>query len=221
MRILVISQDQYTRNFLDISFDAVCFAVDLAVSARSGSFLGRTNDYDIIIMEHLLSEQNCVGVCKEIRKAGKKSPIIIIAESKKIEDKIACFNAGADDYILKPFSFDELLARTQVLLRRPHRIEEVSFEIDNIRLEVHSQRVLFREKEIYLTKKEFALLEYLMKNKGMVLSRGMILEHVWNTETNPFSNTIETHIMNLRKKIRDIKKKLIVSIPGRGYKIIA
>jgi len=219
MRILIIEDDRKMREFLEISLESTCFVVDIATSGERGSFIARTNDYDLIICEYFLPEKSAITVCKEIRAAQKKMPIIIISESREIDDKILCFNAGADDYVLKPFSFDELLARIHVILRRPRHIEDCVLEIEYVRLETGRQRVTCKEKEIYLTRKEFALLEYLMKNKGMVLSRGMIIEHVWNLDINPFSNTIETHIMNLRKKIYDLKKNLIVSIPGRGYKI--
>ncbi len=219
MRILIIEDDKKVAEFLEISLRSSCFIIDIAKTGEKGSFFARTNDYDLIICEYFLPEKSAVSVCKEIRSAKKKMPIIILSESKEIEDKIQCFNAGADDYVLKPFSVDELLARIHVILRRPRILEEKILEIDGVRMETGKQRVTYRDKEIYLTKKEFALLEYLMKNKGHVLSRGMILEHVWDIDTNPFSNTIETHILNIRRKVRDMKKKLIVSIPGRGYKM--
>ncbi len=219
MRILIIEDDKKIREFLEISLLSVCFAVDTSIDGRNASFIARTNDYDLIICEYFLPEKTAIEVCKEIRAAGKNVPIIVLSESRELDDKIDCFNAGADDYVLKPFSFDELLIRIKVIMRRPRAIQEHTIEVAHIKLETTKQRVVSKNKEIYLTKKEFALLEYLMQNKGHVLSRGMILEHVWNLEINPFSNTIETHIMNLRKKVQDMKKNIIISIPGRGYKI--
>ena len=222
MRILIIEDDRKIKEFLEISLQAACFAVDCAADGEKGSFIARTNDYDLVICEYFLPEKSSATVCREIRAAGKRMPIIILSESKAIEDKVECFNAGADDYVMKPFSFEELIARIRVILKRaPHHIQGETFRAENIRLETGPQRAFNKEKEVYLTKKEFALLEYLMKNKGFVLSRGLILEHVWNMETNPFSNTIETHIMNLRRKFNDLSKSLIVSIHGRGYKIDA
>lgn len=221
MRILIIENDKKIREFLEISLLSACFAVDTSIDGKNASFVARTNEYDLIICNHFLPEKTAPQICKEIRAIGRNMPIIILSESKKLEEKIECFNAGADDYILKPFSFDELLARIRVIMRRPRPIQEHTLEVADIRLEVSKQRVTYKEKEIYLTKKEFALLEYLMQNKGHVLSRGMILEHVWNLEINPFSNTIETHILNIRKKIKDMNKNLIISIPGRGYKILS
>lgn len=221
MRVLIIEDDRKMREFLEISLVSACFAVDVSTDGKNASFLARTNEYDLIISEFFLPEKTAIEISKEIRAAGRNMPIIVLSESRELDDKIDCFSAGADDYVLKPFSFDELLARIRVIMRRARHIHGHTLQVANIKLEITRQVVTYRDKEIYLTKKEFALLEYLMQNKGHVLSRGMILEHVWNLEINPFSNTIETHIMNLRKKIRDINKKLIISIPGRGYKILA
>ena len=221
MRVLIIEDDKKIKEFLEISLMSACFAVDSSDDAKKASFLARTNDYDLIICEFFISDTTAIEVCKEIRGKGKNMPIIILSESREIEDKIDCFNAGADDYVLKPFSFEELLARIRVIMRRSIQIHGHTLEVANVKLETTKQIVTCENKEIYQTKKEFALLEYLMRNKGHVISRGMILEHVWNLEINPFSNTIETHIMNIRKKIKDMDKNLIVSIPGRGYKITA
>ena len=126
---------------------------------------------------------------------------------------------GADDHLTKPFYFEELLARVEVLLRRPRTLCKPIFNIHNVKLDSHRQLVTRNEKRIYLTKKEFALLEYLLRNKGAVVSRSMIMEHVWDNEADPFSNTIESHIRNLRKKIDCRRKRLIHNVPGRGYKI--
>lgn len=219
MRILLIEDDRKMREFLEISLQAACFSVDIAEDGERGSYIARTNDYDLIMCEYFLPEKSSISVCKEIRNAQKKTPIIILSESRDIDDKIACFNAGADDYVLKPCAFEELHARMRVMLRRPRNTVDHVLEIRNLRLESGRQRVLYKQKELYLTRKEFALLEYLMRNAGCVLSRGMILEHVWNMDINPFSNTIETHIMNLRKKVCDLHKEFIVCVPGRGYKM--
>jgi DNA-binding response OmpR family regulator len=221
MRILLVEKNKKFRDFLKISLLSECHAVDVLEDEKKLSFIARTNDFDLIICEYFLSEKTATEICKEIRGAGKNMPIIVISENKNLEDKINCLSAGADDYILKPFSLDELLMRIKVIMRRPRSIQEPTLEVAHVKLEPSKQIVTSRDKEIYLTKKEFALLEYLMKNRGNVVSRGMIIEHVWNLESDPFSNTIETHIMNIRKKISDMDKNLIVSIPGRGYKVLA
>jgi len=137
-----------------------------------------------------------------------------------VETKIDLLTLGADDYVSKPFSFEELLARIRALLRRPQLIQSSILQVSDLVLDINKQSVKRGTKGVYLTKKQFSLLEYLMKNKGKVLSRGMIMEHVWNIESDPFSNTIEAHILNLRKRIRGgNKRELIHNVPGRGYKI--
>jgi DNA-binding response OmpR family regulator len=136
-----------------------------------------------------------------------------------VNDKIELLNCGADDYLTKPFSFEELLARMRALLRRPAQIQESNFKIADIEVRHDRHQVFKRGKELHLTRKEFTLLSYLIMNKERVLTRGQLLEHVWDINADPFSNTIEAHILNLRKKLGDTKKRLIRSVPGRGYKI--
>jgi len=134
--------------------------------------------------------------------------------------KVELLDAGADDYLSKPFSIDEFLARVRALLRRPNRIEGEILTYDDLVLNIKAHTVFRAKKEIHLTPKEFMLLEYLLRNKGAVLPRSLILEHVWNMDTDPFSNTIESHILSLRRKIdRDGKRDVIHTVPGVGYKI--
>jgi DNA-binding response OmpR family regulator len=143
----------------------------------------------------------------------------MVSVKADIPEKVLLLREGVDDYMTKPFSFEELLARIQAILRRPQLIQSAILEIDDVTLNTRSQEVTKGGKAVYLTRKEFSLLEYLLKNKGAVISRGTILEHVWNIEGDPFSNSIETHIRNLRKKIDSKLVPLIHNVPGRGYKI--
>jgi len=220
MRILIVEDDQEIRNFLKSSLEEECYTVDLAPDGEKGSFMGRTNDYDLCILDLIMPEKNGNEVCKEIREAGKKYPILVLSVQSEIPTKIELFNMGADDYLTKPYSLEELLARIRALLRRPREIENEILEIENLQLDSKKHLVTRNKKEIYLTRKEFMLLEYLLKNKSLVMSRAKIMEHVWDINADPFSNTIESHILSLRKKI-DIKgkPKLIHTIPGRGYKL--
>jgi DNA-binding response OmpR family regulator len=142
-----------------------------------------------------------------------------LSVKSETSNKVAFLNAGADDYLTKPFSFEELIARIRALLRRPQEIQSDILEIGGLELDSKRHIVKRDGEEIYLTRKEFLLLEYLMKNQGTVLSRGMILEHVWDMNADPFSNTIETHIMTLRKKLdHERQSRLIQTVPGIGYK---
>jgi DNA-binding response OmpR family regulator len=220
MRALIIDDEQGVRDLLAENLRSQCFAVDTAADGTEGSYLARTNSYDIIILDNMLPEKSGVMVCQEIRKTGHSTPILILSALSDTWQKVDLLNSGADDYMIKPFSFEELMARIRALMRRPNQIEGDVLTVDDLVLDTKQQSVKRDGKGIYLTRKEFMLLEYLMRNLGNVLSRGMIMEHVWDMTSDPFSNTIESHVLSLRKKMdSDPKKKLIYTVPGRGYKI--
>ncbi|MEI7777051.1 MAG: response regulator transcription factor [bacterium] len=219
MRILIIEDDKEISEFLKISLEAESFIVDTSSDGEQGSFVARTEEYDLIILDHILPKKDGFQICQEIRQNGKMLPILMLSVKTETPFKIGILNLGADDYITKPFIFEELLARIRVLLRRPISYKPSLLKIDDLILDPTAQRVTRGRKEIYLTRKEFILLQYMMQNRDRVLSRGMILEHVWNRETDPFSNTIEAHILNLRRKIDTGNRKLIHTISGRGYKL--
>lgn len=220
MRILIAEDDKGIINYLKPSLEGENFIVDAVEDGEKGLYLAQTNDYDLIILDNILPKKEGYKICEEIRKDGKTVPIMMLSVKSEIETKVKLLNAGADDYLTKPFSFEELRARIKALLRRPKKIENQILKVDDLVLDKSRQTVARGKKEIYLTGKEFSLLEYLMKNQDTVLSRGMIMEHVWDMNADPFSNTIEMHILNLRRKIEQKnKKKLIRTVPGRGYKI--
>ncbi|MFH1193656.1 MAG: response regulator transcription factor [bacterium] len=220
MRILAVEDDRQITNFLTTNLKKEGFSVDLAEDGEKALFLALTNEYDLIIMDIGLPKKDGLAVCRELRQAGKITPIIILSAQSEIKTKVILLNAGADDFINKPYSFEELLARIRALLRRPKPMGQDILQVDGLLLDAKNFIVKRDEKEIRLTPKEFSLLEYLMRNKGTVISRGKIIEHVWDMEADPFSNSIEMHIVNLRRKIAlPNKKELIHTIPGRGYKI--
>lgn len=220
MRVLIIEDEKDIMNFIKSGLKSECFVVDAAEDGEKGSYLARTNDYDIIVLDNMLPKKNGSEVCQEIRSAGKIVPIIMLSVIADTDKKIELLNRGADDYMTKPFSFQELLARIRALLRRPENLKGEILKIDNLELDTRKKTIKRDGKEIYLTRKEFILLEYLMRNKGIVLSRGMIMEHVWDMNADPFSNTIESHILSLRKKIKHKgHPDLIRTVSGRGYKI--
>jgi len=220
MRILLVEDDQATSDFLETSLATQLFSVDVAHDGHSGSLLARENNYDLMVLDHMLPQKTGLEICREIRQSGKNYPIIIVSGCTETNLKIDLLDAGADDYLLKPFSHQEFLAHVRALLRRPHHLESSILHFADITLDAQKYEVRRGKKYIPLTKKEFALLEYLMKNPNIVLSRGMIMEHVWDMHANPFSNTLESHIMLLRKKIdTDPHKKLIHTVAGVGYKL--
>lgn len=219
MKLLIIEDDSSIRNVLRMSLEASCFTVDTAEDGEQGSYMARTNEYNLIILDNMLPKKLGKKVCQEVREAGKTTPIILLSMKSEILEKVSVLDAGADDYMTKPFSFEELLARIRALTRRPRTLAEKILKIKDIELNTDRNIVTKSGTEIELTKKEFTLLEYLLQNKERVVTRGQIMEHVWDINADPFSNTIESHIVNLRKKIGDNHKKLIKNIPGRGYKI--
>ncbi|MDR3547678.1 MAG: response regulator transcription factor [Candidatus Pacebacteria bacterium] len=222
MRALIIDDEDGVRDTLSRHLRAECFAVDTARDGAEGSYLARTNEYDIVILDNMMPRKSGVEVCEEIRSTGRSMPILVLSVLGETRQKVHLINAGADDYMIKPFSFDELMARVRALMRRPKKLESDILVLDDIALDIKQQRVRRAGKIVYLTRKEFMLLEYLMRNPGVVLSRGMIMEHVWDMTSDPFSNTIESHILSLRKKIGDTgKERMIQTVPGRGYKIEA
>lgn len=220
MRLLIVDDEESVREALAENLRMQCFVVDTAKDGTEGSYLARTNAYDLVILDNMLPEKSGLTVCQEIRKTGHMMPILMLSVLSDTWRKVELLNHGADDYLLKPFSFEELAARIRALLRRPAALESDVLCIDDLSLDTKRQAVRRGEKGIYLTRKEFTLLEYLMRNQGTVLSRGMIMEHVWDMSSDPFSNTIESHILSLRKKVDNVpERKLIYTVPGRGYKI--
>ena len=220
MRILVVEDDERIAAFLKESLQAEYFAVDIAKDGEKGAYQAAINEYDLIILDNMLPKKEGIEVCREIRARGQTTPILILSVKSDVSKKVDLLNAGADDYLTKPFALDELLARVRALLRRPAAIEEEVLHVDDLTLDTKRGLVTRGEQSIYLTRKEFMLLRYLMKNEGTVLSRGMILEHVWDMSVDIFSNTIESHILSLRKKTGSMgKERLIRTVPGRGYVI--
>jgi DNA-binding response OmpR family regulator len=220
MRILCVEDEKEISAFLKSNLEAECFSVDVAEDGEKGLFLAHTTNYDLIVLDNILPKKSGLEVCQEVRKKGKTMPILMLSVKSDTPTKVQLLNAGADDYLGKPFSLDELLARINALLRRPPSLENETLQVDDLVLDTKSCTVRRGRKEVYLTRKEFMLLKYLLRNTGTVLSRGMILEHVWDMDTDPFSNTIESHVASLRRKIDTAgKKKLIHTVPARGYRI--
>ncbi len=219
MKILVVDDEKDIRDFLKSTLESEMFAVDVAKDGQEGSYFARTNEYDAIILDNVLPKKMGCDVCREIRESGSQTPILMLSVKSEIDEKTLHLESGADDYLTKPYSHKELMARIRALLRRGRKVESTIFKAENITLDSTRGDVTVNNKSIYLTRKEFCLLELLLKNQGKIVSCGTIMEHVWDMEGNPLSKTIETHMVNLRRKIEKGKKKIIHNIPGRGYKI--
>jgi len=221
MKILLVEDNVSIRNVLRLGLEGEGFAVDEAEDGEKGSYLARTNQYDLILLDNVLPKKMARQVCIEIRDQNIHVPILLLSAKSESSTKVELLNCGADDYLTKPFSFEELKARIKSLLRRPHKIEDTIIKIGNLILNKNTHEVTRNNKRINLTRKEFALLELLMSNLGKIVTRVDMIEHVWDINADPCSNTLEAHILNLRKKIGDEKKHLIRNIPGRGYKIVS
>jgi len=219
MRILLVEDEQQIADFLAMSLHAEGFGVDVAPNGRKGLELALSNAYDLMILDNKLPGKNGLDICKEVRNHGKTCPIIMLSVLSDTNMKVACLDAGADDYLIKPFSLQELVSRIRALLRRPKRIAGEILAVDDLVLDTVARTVRRGKKDIRLTRKEFGLLEYLMKHEDTAITRGMIIEHVWDKDTDPYSNTIESHIVTLRKKIDPEKRRrLLHTVPGVGYK---
>ncbi len=220
MKILIIDDEESIRQFLKDGLEAQMFIVDTASDGERGAFLGRTGEYDLVILDYVLPKLDGPEVLKEIRKEKKHIPVIMLTVKSELENKQALFDLGVDDYLTKPFLFEELLLHVQALLRRPAKLEKELFKIDNLTLNLNSNIVRRDGKELYLTRREFALLEYLMRNRGKIVSRNHLLDHVWDINADPFSNSVEVHIASLRRKLNfNNNRELIHTFAGRGYKL--
>lgn len=220
MNILLVEDTEEMTVSLQASLKREGFVVDTAADGAEGSYKASVNGYDLIVLDIGLPVKDGRQVCREIRAAGKTVPIIMLSAQGEIETKVELLQLGADDYITKPFAFGELSARIGALLRRPRHLQPAAVEIGGVAIDTVSRTVRCQGADVRLTLKEFSLLEYLIRNRGRVLSRMEILEHVWDVNADPFTNTVETHIMNIRKKLSGGKgRELIQTVPGAGYRM--
>ena len=194
------------------------YAVDVAYDGEAGLYQTSINDYDVIVLDVLLPERDGFAVCRELRSRGNGTPILMLTARAAVDDRVTGFNAGADDYLTKPFSFRELLARIRALLRRDSQLRPDFLQINDLVLDSGSHRVVRGNREVRLTAKEYALLEYLARRMGQLVSRAEIAAHVWDDSFDPFSNTIEVYMNRLRKKVDgDHSTKLLHTRRGEGY----
>lgn len=217
---MVIDDDPKISDFLKNNLETELFAVDVATDGEKGAYLGRCNDYDLIVLDNVLPKKNGLEVCKEIREKKKGVKIIMLSALSDVTTKVDLLDNGADDYLTKPFSFRELLSRVKALLRRPQVSTNEVIKIGDLVIDANNHEVTRGKKNIGLTRKEFMLLEYLAKNAGRTLTQIDIMEHVWDMELDSFSHTLKSHVRNLRAKIDGGRKTSIIqTVNGRGYKM--
>ncbi len=220
MRLLVIEDDIDQAAALAACLRAANFAVNTASDAKRGQALLQNNCYDLLILDYSLPDKDGLSVCRELRADGYILPILILSIRSEISDKTELLNNGADDYMSKPCATEELLARIAALLRRPPPAVHQSIFLSGVEIDLSQRVARFQSRDLPLTRHEFGLLELLGRQQGMTLSRDMILDHVWETGTDIFSKTIETHIHTLRRKLATAGcPRLIRTVSGLGYVI--
>lgn len=219
MRILVIEDEHKIANSIKKGLEIEGYAVDVAYDGTSGFDLASSEDYDVITLDLLLPGMNGVEICKKLRAEGIHTPILMLTAKGQIEDKVEGLNSGADDYLPKPFAFEELLARIKALSRRPKNSQPQKLQVGDLTLDSTTYEVKRGNKDINLSKKEFSLLEYLMRHPGQILTKEQLINHVWNYDADVLPNTVEVYVGYLRKKIDKQKAKLLHTIRGFGYKI--
>ncbi len=218
MKILVVEDERKLASFLRRGLRENNYTVDVAYTGDDGLFLAETNHYDLIVLDIMLPGKDGIFICRTLRKKGITTPILMLTARDDVEDKISGLDAGADDYLTKPFAFGEFLARVRALLRRQHPQMSSVLRVADLQLDRMSRKVKRGTKEIELTSTEYALLEYLMLNANRLVTRTMISEHVWGHDFDSFSNVINVYINYLRNKIdKGFDKKLIHSVRGAGY----
>lgn len=221
MRILIVENESDNLNFLATALKAECFEVDSAEDGLTALNMARFNEYDLIVLNSFIPKLPGDQVCQTLRNEQDYTPIVFISHDNSINRKVELLNLGADDYLIKPFSFDEFFARIKAILRRPPTFNiDITKIGEDIIIDSAKHQVTKNGKLINLTNKEFSLLEFIARHDGMVVSRARIIEHVWDMNADIFSNSIEVHIFNLRKKLdNDPDDSIILTVPNRGYKI--
>ena len=223
MRLLLVEDDHRVARFVQKGLEAERFRVDIAADGEHGVELGLTGVYDVILLDLILPAKDGIKVCQELRRAGINTPILMLTAKDTVEDKVLGLGVGADDYLTKPFAFEELLARIQALVRRPQELDlSPAVEVADLTLDKNTHELVRAGKPIELTPTEFALIEYLMRNPNRVLSRTMIEERVWGYRHDPLTNVVDVYIGRLRQKIdRGFDPPLIHTVRGAGYMLKA
>ena len=219
MRILLVEDDQKISSFVLKGLKESGFAVDHAPDGEEGLYLALNESYDAAIIDIMLPKLDGLSLIEELRGQNVNTPVIILSAKRSVDDRVKGLQKGGDDYLTKPFAFSELLARVQALIRRSTGASEpTGFMVGDLSMNLLTREVIRGGKKIDLQPREFALLEYLMRNAGKVVSKTMIMEHVWDYNFDPQTNVVEARICRLRDKIdKDFGVKLILTIRGAGY----
>jgi len=217
-KILVVEDEKKVASFIKRGLEEEQFSVDVANDGEEGLYMAQANGYDLILMDLMLPKMDGLAVVRELRSKEIKTPVLCLTAKDTVEDIVSGLDSGSDDYLTKPFAFAELLARVRALLRRGAQDRGAELAFADLRLDPVTHKVWRSDREIDLTAKEYALLEYFMRNPNQTLTRTMIAEHVWDYTFDSFTNIIDVYVNYLRKKVdRDYEKKLIHTVRGIGY----
>lgn len=220
MRILLVEDEKKLSEVIASGLAEAGYAVDTAFDGEEGLYLAEHESYDVVILDGMLPKKDGVEVCKELRAKGIKTAILMLTARSKVEDRVIGLDAGADDYLTKPFEFIELKSRIQALLRRTYQQPKTVIKIADLEVDPTKHEVYRAGKSVQLTPKEFAILELLVRNKNQVVTRTQIIEHTWDYNFDRMSNVVDVFIRTLRKKIdHGHSRKLIHTVHGVGYKI--
>ncbi|OGH00903.1 MAG: DNA-binding response regulator [Candidatus Lambdaproteobacteria bacterium RIFOXYD1_FULL_56_27] len=219
MRILLVEDEQGVANFIKKGLEEERYTVDLVTDGQAGLEHGLTGQYDLLILDLMLPKKSGFEVAKGLRDTGIQTPILMLTAKISVQDKVKGLDVGADDYLTKPFSFEEFLARVRALLRRK-QTEMIKLEVGDLEVNTLSHRVFLDGKELVLRPKEYAILEYLVRAKDCVVSRTQILENVWGYDFDPTTNVVDVHIKSIRKKLEELTpKEYISTVRGVGYMV--
>ncbi|HTY44848.1 MAG TPA: response regulator transcription factor [Patescibacteria group bacterium] len=218
MRILLVEDEKKIADFIKRGLKEEGYSVDVAADGQEGDFLAATETYDLLILDLMLPKVDGITLCKKLRHEKVPAPILMLTAKDTVKDKVRGLDAGADDYLTKPFAFEELLARIRALLRKNVSASATVLAVADLTLDVVSHKVVRSGRQIDLTAKEYAMLEYFMRNTGSVVTRTMLSEHVWDIHFDTLTNVIDVYVNHLRNKIdRGFKKQLLLTVRGRGY----
>lgn len=222
MRVLIIEDEEQLAKALQKGLEYNLYVVDISFDGLDGYMKAKTNDYDLIILDLNLPKKDGLEVCKELRTEGKSMPIIMLTARRGTDEKVTGLDAGADDYLTKPFELKELLARMRALLRRGKEEKTTSLMVGALEMNPKTYEVKRDDNILTLRKKEYMILEYLMRNPDRAVSKTELLEHAWDTNAEYWGNVVEAQIKNLRKVVdKDYSFKMIKTVPGIGYKLVS
>ncbi len=220
MRILVIDDDRRLCTVIKRGLLEEAYAVDLAYDGEEGEYLAEVNPYDLIILDIMLPNKDGIQVCRELRAKKINSPILMLTAKDTVEDRVKGLDTGADDYLIKPFAFNELLARVRALLRREGTSKSQELRVGDLTLNALTRQIWRGQRLIELTTKEYVILEYLMRHPNVVVTRTMIEEHAWDYDFDSLSNLVDVYMRRLRRKIdNEGEDSLIQTVRGAGYRL--